>query len=201
MISGLGTVAGSVAIVVAAVLGRSAVKDFRHQKVIEKQVDQAEQALAVAYKLKDAISAIRSPMTMGHESADAREELGDKEWFNLLGEGEQGKYVQANVFYQRTRSQKDTFDAAFEILPYAKAYFGKDIEGAFRTILKCGRSVRVYADAYARDNGRDREFTKKIESIIWEGAGLDGADETTTEIDNAIEKIEATLLPKIQIEK
>ena len=201
MIGGIGTAAGSIAIVVAAILGRSAVKDFRHQKVIEKQVEQAERALAVAYKLKDAISAIRSPMTMGHESANAREELNKNDWFNALNATEQEKYVQANVFYQRTRMHNGTFDAAFEILPYVKAYFGKNIEDAFREILKNGRSVRIYADAYAWDNGLDRKFTEKIESIIWEGANVDGVDPISKEIEVAIEKIEAILLPKIQIEK
>ena len=199
MISGIGTVAGSLAIVFAAYLGRRAVDDFRHQKVTEKQIDHAEAALALAYQLKDAISQIRSPATYGHESEKSLEELVGKEWFDNLPTVKKDRFVQANVFYIRTRHHQDIFERVFTILPLVQAYFGPDIDTAFRSILKSDRSVMVYADAYARDSGDDPTFTQKIEGIIWEG-GVDPEDDATTiEINKCLALIEGKLLPVIRV--
>ena len=199
MLSGIGTVSGSVAIVVAAFLGRNALKNFRHQKVVERQVEQAEKALTVAYRLKDAISEMRSPMTLPHESEESRAELNGKDWFDSMPNDRQQRYVQSNVFYQRMRHHKDAFDMAFSIIPFAKAYFGPEAEESFRKILKCGRSVRVYADAYARDEGHDPDFSLKIENKIWEGASPDDEDNILTDINGAIAALEAKLLPIIRL--
>ena len=199
MLSGIGTISGSIAIVVVAFLGRNAVKDFRQQKVVERQIEQAETALTILYKLKDAISDMRSPATWGHESESSRDELVKLDWFNALPKDQQERFVQANVFCLRMRRHEDVFDSAFSILPFVKAFFGSPAEDSFRTILRNGRSVKVYADAYARDTGHDAAFTRKIEGIIWEG-GVDPLDDhTSIEINEAVAAVEATLLPIVRL--
>lgn len=199
MIGGIGTVGGAIAIVLAASLGRSAIKDFRHQKVIERQIAQAESALTAAYQLKSAISEIRSAATWGYESEESRAELSEHHWFKILPKDKQDRHVQSNVFYMRIRQREDVFDKAFSILPFVKAFFGAESEAAILTILRCGRSVRVYADAYARDAGSDPAFSRKIEGIIWEGAVDPEDDATSLEIDQAMKRLEITLLPMIRL--
>lgn len=199
MLAGIGTVSGSIAIVVAAYLGKGAIRDIRHQKVVERQVEQAESSLAIAYQLKDAISEMRSPATWGYESEESREELSKAEWFQALPAEKQDRFVQANVFYMRMRRHEDVFNSAFSKLPFVRAFFGQSTEAAFRTILRCGRSVKVYADAYARDTGNDPNFSRKIEGVIWEGGIEPSDDQIGNEIKDAIGDIEAKLLPIIRI--
>lgn len=200
MLSGWGTLAGAGALILAAILGKSAVKDFKSQKVLERQIDQAEKALTVAYRLQDAISYLRNPAIFGNELADSREELKDLDWFQRKAEASQDKFVTSNVYYQRMRSQKAVFESAFEILPFVRAHFGKEIFEAFREILKQGRSVTVYANAFANDTGTNPTHTRKIESVLWEGGDIDGKDPLGEKVDESLSLIERELLPKIQLE-
>jgi hypothetical protein len=169
MLSGIGTIAGALAIVMAAWLGRSAVTDYRHQKIVDRELQHAERALAVAYRIRLAVSSIRSPMSTAVELSTSKEELEKTDWFVELPEGGQNRTVQANVFYQRIRFFAPAFDEAVEVLPLVKAYFGDEAEKAMTELIHARHSVRVYADAYSRDEGADPEFSSKIRSYIWKG--------------------------------
>lgn len=172
MVSGIGTLAGAKAIIVAAIVGRDVVASFRRQKQVERQIEHAERALTTSYQLKEAIGVIRSPLSTSHELASSREELETTDWFSNLENDEKSRTVQANVFYQRIRSFEDTYSSALSILPFVSAYFGKEAEEAFRKLIKARHTVRVYADAFSKDSRADRAFSRTIESYVWEGAVL-----------------------------
>lgn len=202
MLSGLGTIGGGIAIVIAAFLGRQAASNFRKQKVAEREIDHAERALASAYKLQSAISFIRSPLSTATELDESREELDQTKWFKDLTEDKRSRIIQSNVFYRRIRRFEKDFDEANSLLPFVKAYFGEQVYESLRDLIHCRHTVRVYADAYARDEGHDPKHSRRNESFIWEGGlGEDGSDPIETRVVKAISTLEGALLPTIRTGK
>lgn len=201
MLTGWGTLGSAAAIVVAAYFGRQAVQDFRQQKTAEREIEHAERALAAVYRVESSLSSIRSPMSTAHELAEARSELEERPWFAELPERQQDRTVQTNVIYQRIRHYQTDYDDALSVMPFVRAYFGEEVEKALRDLTHCRHSVRVYADAYGRDTGRDQQHSERIESIIWEGAAPGGVDPIASKAKAALSILENALLPVIRSEK
>lgn len=198
MLSGIGTIGGGIALVIAAVLGRKAVEDIRREKLAEREISHAEKALTIAYQLESAISSIRSPVSTGIESQHSREELIEHDWFQALDPAAQDKTIYTNIFYQRIRSYDEDFKEGYSILPTLKAFFGTEAEAALRTILHARHKVRVYADAYQRDRGNDLDHTRKIQSYIWEGALPGEIDPIGADVEKSMTALEDQLIPIIR---
>ena len=199
MLSGVGTIGSAFAILLAGLLGRQAAANFRRQKQAEREIEHAEKALAAAYKIESALSTIRSPLTTGSESSESSAELDEFEWFKMLSDNEKSKKTQSNVFYRRIRYFQDDFDSAIAVLPFVKAYFGNEADRALRDLIHCRHTIRVYADAYARDRMHDHDYSLKIESFIWEGAEVeDGMDPIGKRVRLDLKALEAVLLPVIR---
>ena len=196
MLSGIGAISGAVAVGVAAWLGSDALRNFREQKISERQIEHAERTLAITYKLEDALKSLRSPMSTAHELTESEKQLQTQDGFKSMPESELKRFVQANVYYLRIRQSQTTFDEAFEALPYARAYFDREVEQSLRKLVQCRRTVQVYADAYARDRGVDAALDKKISETLWEGYG---DDPMTREIEGAIARTEDRLLKVIRM--
>ncbi len=198
MLSGLGTTGGAIAIIVAALVGQRAVADFRRQKQIEREIEHAERALAVAYQLEMALSAIRSPMTSGGEESESRSELEKTDWFAGTMEEIQKRIVHSNIFFQRIRRFSAQFDEALAVLPFVKAYFGPEAGKALSDLISTRHSVRVYADAYGDNPGTDLEFQKTIQSYIYEGFAHNGVDPIKNVVDESIAILDRVLIPVIR---
>ena len=197
MLSGIGTITGSLAIVVGAILGRKAVTDFRRQKLAEREIEHAEKALAVSYRLQQAASVIRHPMSTAQEIASSREELEQNQWFcDESDNDKKDRLIQSNVFHQRIRYFKEVYDDAISIMPLVKAYFGEEPAAALQNLVHLRHAVRVYANAYANDYGFDADFSIKIRSFIWEGVEQD--DPLASQAKAAINSLERNLLPVIR---
>ena len=200
MLSGFGSLGGGFAILGAAYLGRRAVQDFRKQKTAEKEIDHAERALAAIYKVQSSLSSIRSPMSSAHELGEARAELEETDWFANLSNAQKDRTVQTNVFFQRIRHYQSDYDEALSVMPFVRAYFGDEVEKALRDLIHCRHSVRVYADAYGRDEGHDPDHSRTVESMIWEGAAPGGVDPVAAKANAALAILENALLPVIRSE-
>jgi len=198
MLSGIGTIGGAVALVVAAALGRRAIKDIRHEKITEREINYAERALTSAYKLANAISSIRSPITTGFETQQSRQELEETDWFANLDSESKERTVYSNIFYQRIRSYQDDFNEASLLLPSLKAFFGSETQNALREMIHARHIVRVYADAYIRDRGQNPDHSRTIERHIWEGALPDEIDPIASTCNSSVSKLEEVLLPIIR---
>ena len=198
MLTGLGTWAGAAALLIAAIIGRSAASDFREQKVEARKIEHAEAALSAAYRIRDALHVIRSPLSTGAENADARQEMEKFDWFKNKDDEEQSRIVQANVFYQRIRRYDDDFQSAIEMLPFLKAYFGDVEEGALRDLIRARNAVRIYAESFAQRVYSDRDIQLKIESYIWEGAMPGQEDPIALRVSNSIVILEKSLLPIVR---
>ncbi len=92
-------------------------------------------------------------MSGGHEQKESETDLNDRKQLEDVDERQKKRLILANVFYLRSRHFKDLFTAAFEALPYAKAYFGDQVFENLNTLIRARQSVLIYADAYAQDEG------------------------------------------------
>lgn len=75
MLSGVGALGGAVAVLIAASVGKSTFEAWKRQKIEERRTELAETSLILAYKIQDAMSVIRSPVTMGDENDAAEQAL------------------------------------------------------------------------------------------------------------------------------
>ena len=200
MLSGIGSILSAVAVAAAAVFGTRALDQNLRQKRSEKQMEVAESILATAYKMQESLDRIRNPMSTAAELDRSEKELSTGAGFAGLTKQQQDSFVQANVFFQRIRDEREAFDEAFEVLPYALTYFGPEMKEQLLTIIRNRQAVSVYAQAFARDRGVDKTLDKTISETLWKGYGDVSSDgdkiaRTTTE---AIEALEAKLLPLVR---
>lgn len=200
MLTGIGTLASAASIAVAAIVGNKKVNDFTEQRRSERQLEFAESALAVTYRLESVLDAIRSPFSSGGELDLSRKELEDLDWFKAESKQKQDRWVQSNVFIQRIRRFEKDFDEALTLLPFVKAYFGAEVEEALAQLLKARNLVRINAEEYAEDSGSDPEFTKDIRAHIWGSFSSKRPDPIRDLVRPAVELLEKKLGPIIREE-
>ena len=198
MLTGIGTIAGAGSIIGAALLGKKAASNFREQKQAEREMEFAERALAVAYKLQSAFDAIRSPMSSASDLESAEGELKDQDWFVHLANGRKKQTIQANVFFQRVRHFEEDFDEALALVPFVRAYFGNAAGEALTDIVHCRRLVTVYAEAYAKNDFNDKSHTETIQAHIWRGWTSNDDDPVRKKIETALNVLEDQLSPVIR---
>jgi len=202
MIQGLGTFAGALAVFAAAKLGLSA---WKHQKLSERNRDQAEVILHAAYSARRALGYRRSPIMSGSEMAAAEDKLDSSErtWRDNSTEAKQKRLVTAQAYYMRAERLLDDRKRVEDCLPMARALFGADLENAIEKLHQQFHIVRTYADAYVDDyNGTDPDLIVKIHRALFAGntraAGEE--NEVSDAIDTSIATIEATCLPHLRME-
>lgn len=203
MLSGIGTIGGAAAVLVAAILGSNAFATYRQQKLLERQIEHADSALTSAYKLNLALSTIRSPMSTVGDLTESERSL-DQENLARMTDDRRRLMIQANVFFTRANKFTGDFDKAIQSLPFVKAYLGNAAFDALSSIIRAKQTVLVYANAYSDDRGNDTEFRKKIEEHIWEGFGdhgdEPGGDPIQGTVNEAIAILEKIALPILRLE-
>jgi hypothetical protein len=210
MLSGIGTVAGSGAVLYAAYVGRQTFKGWKRQKIEERKIAVAEQILTLAYRLKRAFSGIRSPGMAGHESRACETKLRED---GVIDEatppGVVSLLITAQGTLTRTTHFKPQFDALLDIMPVAKAIFGDDMETWLNVFWTQRSLVMVAAQSLARQGPnqvfRDQEHIDQVlrrrerdEERIWEGGGEDEVDHVANALSASIASMEAVLLPIIR---
>lgn len=202
MIQGLGTLGGAVAVYAAARLGLSA---WRHQKLAERNRDQAEVVLHAAYNARRALRYLRSPFMSGSEEVAAREKLNadNPTWRDSVIEEKQPRLIMAQAYYLRANRLLAERSKLEDCLPMARALFGEALEGAIESLHRQFHVVLTYADAYVDDyNGTDRDFTVKIRRAMFasNSRNVGGENEVSDAIEASIEIIERTCLPYLRLE-
>lgn len=107
MLSGLGTVGGAVAIVLAAKMGFAA---WRRQKLAERTRDHAETVLKAAYSARRELRYLRSAWMTGGELAAAEERLNadNPDWRAHMIEEKQKRTITAQAYFLRGASLRET---------------------------------------------------------------------------------------------
>jgi hypothetical protein len=189
------------AIVAAAILATNTFRSWRQQKLEERKIDAAEKILTLAYRLRDAFSAIRSPL----RSAAATDEA----TFNLINSGidlesipsdRRLKIVESQVVLDRINSNSELWRDFTATLPLGTALLGNDVDKILRELWRQKTAVQVAAQHYPDDDGNDQQFSNDISITIWERRQKDASEEDkiSKTVNLCISELEDVLIPIIR---
>jgi hypothetical protein len=204
MLAGWGSLASVCAIVWAAFVGKSAISDYRKQKIVDKEIDAADSALTAAYRAFDAIAQMQGRWMLAHEihqAEQAFEEAGVK--FDAMDEEMKSALVTRGVIYRRAEFFKSDFDAIFEAIPTTKVYFGQDAVDWLNEFPKARNRILSSADMLpmaSQPHQQGREFAVKVRQNVF-GAPADEDDPIRNMVSAAVAQLETILLPKLRPEK
>tara|TARA_R110000751_G_scaffold2018_17_gene10045 strand:+ start:128973 stop:129599 length:627 start_codon:yes stop_codon:yes gene_type:complete len=204
MLSGWGTLAGAGAIVIAALFGRSALSDYRNQRVTDKEIEVADQALTAAYRAEEAVEGMRArwmPASELNATEEQLKELGMK--LDGMPDAERSAYISRGVIYRRAEYFKDDFEAIFEAIPRVRAFFGKDVADALKAFPRARNRILSSSDmlpVITRDQDADNETSKSIRRDVYGKWQEDDVDPIGEMVSAALNTLEQHLLPKIRPE-
>lgn len=200
-------IAGAVALFAVWINRRTTLKTHREKLAFDKQLagekaeydrkaadrkrhqDLAEDVLAGFYEVRDAMQAIRSPMSYSSEGKtrkrppDEPPEVGDRRdtYFAILERFEERRELIARVMSRRHRMV---------------AWFGQEVGAPFDQLHKAIVTVTISARMLVQSVGTpgiDAKRWGKWEAAIWWGA--EDPDPVATEIDAAVAAIEQVCRP------
>jgi len=195
--------AGVVAYV--AYKGADAVKDWRRQRITERKLDLAESVLDVMYRVRRALEGIRHPVMLAGSLQRAEDKLQaqDPTWLANLRDPQRRQTVYAQAIYDRVNSFQSEWDDLWAIMPKARAFLGRSVEGYLKELWAQRATVMSAAEAKIGDLSDDPEFRAQLDRQIWSGFGVHrgGRNEVDDAIAAACENIEAALQPMISDEE
>jgi len=137
------TIIGFLITIVIAVTGFRTFGRWKKEKIEEKRIDTAIEALALAYESKFIFDHIRSEMSFGYEWEDMPDSYGNEEERNARG-----------PFYatlKRIEANKDFFERAWKMQVRCTALFGSEVEEIFLLMHRARREIEVSAGMLLRD--------------------------------------------------
>lgn len=204
VLQGLGTLTGAIAVIVAARVGASTFDSWRQQKLSERRIEQAERILTATYKVRRALSYVRSPMMWPHEFVAAEEKLKDLGRWDGISKDEQQRLSTAQAYYNRLNATLSDRQALEECQPMARALFGEGLEMAIETLNRQFNTVRAYVDANSRrrDYASAAEFQMKIDAALYQGypSKDDDGNEMDQTIADQVKLIEEVCVPVLRLE-
>ncbi|MBI2254390.1 MAG: hypothetical protein HYU58_07225 [Proteobacteria bacterium] len=206
MLSGVGTLAGALVVLYAAHKGSDTYKQWRRQKSEERRIDLAEQVLTLAYKLKRAIEAIRSPLMLGGELARAENDLRERKVIDdSTPEPRVRNLRTAQGMVFRMEFYRQQWDELVDIMPVAKAVFGDRVEEQLHALWRQQRDIALAVEFFA-DMPTDGPATatkdhaeelKGYRKTMW-SQGKAENDAVKVSVDAAVTALEGLLLPTIR---
>ena len=137
------TIIGFLITIVIAIGGFRTFGRWKKEKVEEKRIETAIEALALVYESKFIFEHIRSEMSYGYEWKDMPESYGTGEQRNARG-----------PFYailKRIEANKDFFERAWKLQAQCTALFGPEVEEIFLLIQRARREIEVSAGMLLQD--------------------------------------------------
>ena len=137
------TIIGFIITILIAVGGFRTFGRWKKEKIEEKRIETAIEALALVYESKFIFDHIRSEMSFGYEWKDMPDSYGTEEHRNARG-----------PFYailKRIEANKDFFERAWKIQVRCTALFGPKVEEIFLLIQRARREIEVPAGMLLRD--------------------------------------------------
>ncbi|ASI69147.1 hypothetical protein BA022_11760 [Diaphorobacter nitroreducens] len=169
------------------------IDSWRREHTGKRQIELAEDALALFYEAADAIRHIRHPASFGHELKDI--ERGETE-----SDADYDARRNASIVFVRYNLYKDTFSKLHAMRYRFMAQIGKDKAKAFEDLREIVNSIQMSANMLARLWPRNsfpsdsaweshRARVEKYEAIFWEG--LEEDDPINPKLAAAIQEIES----------
>jgi hypothetical protein len=162
-LSHLLTVIGFIITAVIAFAGFRSFAKWKRERLEERKIEIALEALALAYEAPYIFDSIRSPISY------------DGEWSEMKGIDDPDKRSAAGPFFatlKRIERNKEYFERLWRMQPRFMAMFGKEASDVFMTLHQARQSIEVSASMLMRDaanNGRnsDPDFDRKLKADIW----------------------------------
>jgi hypothetical protein len=130
------TIIGFIITGAIAIGGFGTFERWRKQKLEEKKIEVAVDALAIAYKARFVFEHIRGPLAYSYEWADMPERAGDT---NDRRSSRGGFYTPL----KRINQNKEFFEQLWKIQPLAMAVFGRRVEEVFLKAHRARRNIEV----------------------------------------------------------
>jgi len=170
------------------------IDSWRREHTGKRQIELAEETLALFYEARDVIAQIRHPVSWGNETADI--EQGEKE-----SDKDYEARKQASIVFARYNEHQELFNKIHSLRYRFMAQIGKKEAEPFDDLRKIVNeiflSARMLARLWARDYFRTDqdhekhwEQIKKHEAVFWDG--LSEEDPINKKLESAIEAIEST---------
>jgi hypothetical protein len=194
------TVVGFAITIGIAWFGFRTFERWRREKIEEKRIETAIEALALVYESKFVFDNIRSPMSFGYEWEDMPDKLGnDDHQRNARG-----------PFYailKRIEAHKDFFERAWKMQVKCTALFGPGMEETFLLMQRARREIEVSAGMLVRDpephktEGNEKTWAR-FKADVWEPYGqfAEGGDRVGEKLAEFRTTMEAACRPVIDRE-
>jgi len=153
---------------------------WRREKIEERKLDIAIEALALAYEAKYVFQSIRSPMSFAYESKDMPR-----------SENESNDEYRARAPYYailtRMERNKDFFERLFKLQPRFMALFGVDKEQIFMKCHEARRYIEVSAGMLMKTINQRGEWNenRRRQHDQWEADIWEGMDAVVEDLPNA----------------
>lgn len=143
---------------------------WKREKIEEKRIDAALDALAYAYESKFVFDSIRAAMAYPYEWEKMPE---------LPGDTEQKRAQRGSFFaiFRRIEATKDFFDRGWKLQIRCAAIFGPEMETAFRLVQEARHEISVaaemlYRDPYPTNDTQDnRDTWDTFRATVWPAYG------------------------------
>ena len=183
-----------ISIIVALFVAIYGIDSWRRAHVGKRQIELAEDTLALFYEAVDAIKHIRHPASYAHETEDITK-----------GEGESNEQYNArknaSVVFYRFNQYQELFNKIHASRYRFMAQIGKEQAKPFEDIRLVTNqiigSARVLSRLWARDHFRTeeqwqkhQEQVSKYEAVFWDE--FDDEDQINVQLTEIIEAIETT---------
>jgi hypothetical protein len=166
---------------------------WRREKIEEKRIDAAVDALVLIREAKWVFENIRSPMSFDYEWKDMPKPAGEEDAMRRT----KGSYF---AILKRLEFHREFFDRAWKLPIRCGALFGQRAEDALLLLQKARREVEVSAGMLVRDpvpevaTEANKKTWEKFRTDVWDGYGQvhgtrDTVAEKLQECNDAIERI------------
>lgn len=159
------TITGFTITVTIAVAGFRSFDRWKREKLEEKRIEIALEALSLAYEGREVFEMIRSPGSFGHEWTDMPKEHMTEDVWNQRG-----------PFYaimKRVQDQNPFFDRVAKLRPRFLAVFGTQNDECFKLVRETRANIFVSAKSlcFSPPGHFDAQQVYRMECDIWEGVG------------------------------
>jgi hypothetical protein len=180
-----------------AIGGFGTFERWRKQKLEEKKIEIAFEALAIAYECQFVFGLIRNPGTMGYEYEDMpREGVTEEEWRR------RGPFY---AILKRITDNRPYFLKVLQLQPRVMTMFRPETEAIFKKLNEARVHVTVSAQMLMRPidrverpwNEQAQNLHAQCEADIWEGLGemAPNGDRVTTKLNEFRDGLEAICRP------
>ncbi|MCK1317363.1 hypothetical protein [Bradyrhizobium sp. 23] len=167
------TFTGFAITIAIAVSGFRTFERWRREKLEERRIEIAFDALTIAHKTQPVFQGIRAAVTEGYEWADMPRWDGDTEETRRR----RGPYF-ASI--KRINANAKFFEQVWDIQPKCMALFGRQVEQTFMKLHQARRYIEVSAqmlaqranDDRAEDAEGNRNFYEQLRHDIWDHGGF-----------------------------